>query len=139
PFADAGVAGTLSWLFGKAGYVGVSFFFVLSGFVLFWSAKPNEPMRAFWRRRALKIFPNHLVVFTAAMILFAAAITAPRTWIANIFLVHSWFPQADTYVSVNPPSWTLCSELLFYALFPLIIIPVRRIAEQRLWVWAGVM
>lgn len=139
PVADQHVANTLSWLFGKAGYVGVSFFFVLSGFVLFWSTKPNERARAFWRRRALKIFPNHLVVFGVAMALFAAAITPVRAWLPNIFLLHSFFPQADTYVSVNPPSWTLCCELLFYLLFPLIVVPIRRIANDRLWLWAGVM
>lgn len=139
PVANQHVANTLSWLFGKAGYVGVSFFFVLSGFVLFWSTKPDEAATAFWRRRALKIFPNHLVMFILAMILFAAAITPVRSWLPNIFLLHSFFPQADTYVSVNPPSWTLCSELLFYLLFPLIVRPVRRIADNRLWLWAAIM
>ena len=139
PFADQGVANGLSWVFGKAGYVGVSFFFVLSGFVLFWSTKPNERATAFWRRRALKIFPNHLVMFGLAMALFAAAITPARAWLPNVFLLHSFFPQADTYVGVNPPSWTLCSEVLFYSLFPLLARPVRRIAENRLWLWAGIM
>jgi peptidoglycan/LPS O-acetylase OafA/YrhL len=139
PVANHHVADMLSWLFGKAGYVGVSFFFVLSGFVLYWSTKPNEPATAFWRRRALKIFPNHLVVFGLAMALFAAAITPVRSWLPNIFLLHSFFPQADTYVSVNPPSWTLCCELLFYLLFPLIVVPIRRIADNRLWLWAAIM
>jgi peptidoglycan/LPS O-acetylase OafA/YrhL len=136
PFADQGLAGTLEWLFSRAGYVGVSFFFVLSGFVLTWSARPGERARAFWRRRMLKIFPNHLVMFALAMILFAGAITPLRSWLPNVFLLHSFFPQADTYVSVNPPSWTLCCELLFYALFPVLIIAVRRIPTQRLWLWA---
>jgi peptidoglycan/LPS O-acetylase OafA/YrhL len=139
PVANQQVADTLSWVFSKAGYVGVSFFFVLSGFVLYWSTRPNEPATAFWRRRALKIFPNHLVLFGLAMALFAASITPVRAWLPNIFLLHSFFPQADTYVGVNPPSWTLCCELLFYLLFPLIVVPIRRIAENRLWLWASVM
>ena len=139
PFRDQGLADSLSWITGKAGYVGVSFFFVLSGFVLFWSTRPEEGALPFWRRRMLKIFPNHLVMFGLAMVLFAGAITPARAWLPNAFLLHSFFPQADTYVSVNPPGWTLCSELLFYLLFPLLAIPVRKIADRRLWFWAGLM
>ncbi|MEJ2852384.1 MULTISPECIES: acyltransferase family protein [unclassified Saccharothrix] len=139
PFADEGLARGLEWLFSKAGYVGVSFFFVLSGFVLTWSSVEGEPMRAFWRRRVLKIFPNHVVVFIAAMVLFAGATTPVSGWLANLFLVHSFSPDPTVYVNVNPPAWTLCSELLFYMLFPLIIKPVRRIADNRLWFWAAVL
>jgi peptidoglycan/LPS O-acetylase OafA/YrhL len=135
PFADPGVADTTAWLFSKAGYVGVSFFFVLSGFVLTWSSRPGERVRSFWRRRVLKIFPNHLVMWVAAMLLFAAAITPWRSWLPNVFLIHSFFPQDVTYVGVNPPSWTLCSELLFYLAFPFLIGPMRRIPVRRLWWW----
>ncbi len=46
-----------------AGAVGVSFFFVLSGFVLTWSARPGQRARTFWRRRVAKIYPNHLATF----------------------------------------------------------------------------
>ncbi|MGH3417733.1 MAG: acyltransferase family protein, partial [Actinocrinis sp.] len=54
-----------------AGFVGVSFFFVLSGFVLTWSARPNDRARAFWRRRFFKIAPNYVVTYVAALILLA--------------------------------------------------------------------
>ncbi|GAA2869745.1 acyltransferase family protein [Paenarthrobacter ilicis] len=136
PFADAELGSTLEWLVSKAGYVGVSFFFVLSGFLLAWASKPGEPKRQFWRRRLLKIFPNHLVMWVLSMILFAAAINPPLGWISNLFLVNSFIPDASVYVAVNPPSWTLNSELLFYLLFPLLMIPIRKIPGNRLWVWA---
>ncbi|MEU4745651.1 acyltransferase, partial [Actinosynnema sp. NPDC023658] len=139
PFADEGLAQGLEWFFSKAGYLGVSFFFVLSGFVLTWSAVDGETMRAFWRRRVLKIFPNHLVMFAAAMILFAAAATPASGWMVNLFLVHSFSPDPSVYANVNPASWTLCTEMLFYLLFPLILKGVRRIADQRLWFWAAVL
>ncbi|MFC8845625.1 MULTISPECIES: acyltransferase family protein [unclassified Micromonospora] len=138
-FADDSLAANSAWLFSKAGYLGVSFFFVLSGFVLTWSSKPSDSLMSFWRRRMLKIFPNHLVMWVLAMVLFAAAITEPRSWLPNIFLLHSFFPQPETYVGVNPPSWTLCCELLFYVLFPFLLRPVQRIRQSRLWFWAGVM
>jgi len=137
PFADPGIAEASAWLFSKAGYVGVSFFFVLSGFVLTWAARQGEGVLPFWRRRVLKIFPNHLVMWAASMLLFAAAITPWTAWLPNIFLLHSFFPQDYIYVGVNPPSWTLCSELLFYLAFPFLIRPVRRIAANRLWWWVA--
>jgi len=139
PFANAELASFLETLFSKAGYLGVSFFFVLSGFVITWSATPGEGALPFYRRRLLKIFPNHLVMFAAAMLLFAGATTRPGAWIPNVFLLHSMFPQGDVYVSVNPPSWTLCSELLFYLSFPFLIKPIKRIAASRLWLWTGAM
>ncbi|MFJ6701109.1 acyltransferase family protein [Streptomyces sp. NPDC091272] len=140
PFADGGLANLFETAFSKAGYMGVSFFFVLSGFVLAWAAKPGEKVTAFWRRRMLKIFPNHLVVFAASMILFAgAAVSGIADWLPNLLLLHTFFPQPGINLSVNPPSWSLGSELLFYLLFPLLIIPIRKIAQKALWAWSGVM
>lgn len=139
PFADAELGASLEWMVSKAGYVGVSFFFVLSGFLLAWASKPGEAKRQFWRRRLLKIFPNHLVMWALSMILFAAAITTPLGWASNLFLVNSFIPDGAVYVAVNPPSWTLNSELLFYMLFPLIIVALRKIPGNRLWRWAGIM
>ncbi|MFF2243320.1 acyltransferase family protein [Arthrobacter sp. NPDC058130] len=139
PFADAELGSALEWLVSKAGYVGVSFFFVLSGFLLAWASKPGEAKRQFWRRRLLKIFPNHLVMWVLSMILFAAAINPPLGWVSNLFLVNSFIPDGSIYVAVNPPSWTLNSELLFYVLFPLLMVPIRKIPGNRLWVWAWIM
>ena len=53
----------MDWVFGP-GAAGVSFFFVLSGFVLTWSVRPGETAWRFWRRRIAKIYPNHAVTAT---------------------------------------------------------------------------
>ncbi|MFE0042346.1 acyltransferase family protein [Streptomyces albireticuli] len=139
PFADQGLAHTTEKLFSRAGYLGVSFFFVLSGFVLTWVARPGERLRDFYRRRLLKIFPNHLVTWVVAMVLFAGATVGPAVWASNLALVNSWYPRLDINLGANPPSWSLCSELLFYLLFPFALRPVLRIAERRLWMWAWLM
>ncbi len=139
PFADVHVAKWYGAIFGTGGFVGVSFFFVLSGFVLSWSVKPGEKGRAFIRRRIVKIFPNHLAMWVAAMVLFAAAYTSWKAWLPNLFLVHPWFPNFSIAMSVDTPSWSLGGELLFYVLFPLIIRPIVRMDVRRLWLWAGIM
>ncbi|NBH06347.1 acyltransferase family protein [Amycolatopsis sp. SID8362] len=139
PFADVDVAKWYGTIFGTGGFVGVSFFFVLSGFVLSWSVKPGERARAFIRRRIVKVFPNHLAMWVAAMVLFAAAYTSWKAWLPNLFLVHPWFPDFSIAMSVDTPSWSLGGELLFYVLFPLIIRPILRMDVRRLWLWAGIM
>ncbi|MFI9227673.1 acyltransferase family protein [Streptomyces rimosus] len=139
PFADEGIAEGFHWLFSKAGWMGVSFFFVLSGFVLTWSARPQDSVTAFWRRRLLKIFPNHLATWALAMVLFAGVMTPAAAWLPSLFLVHSWFPDPAVHLSANQPAWSLCSELLFYLLFPFIIRPLVKIRANRLWGWAAAM
>lgn len=137
PFADKDVAQGLLKFFGPAGYLGVSFFFLLSGFVITWSARPGERLTAYWRRRLAKVFPNHLVMWAAAMLLFASAYTPVSTWMPNLFLVNSWIDKFTVQMSVNAPSWSLCSELLFYLSFPLLLLVVRRIRVEHLWWWAA--
>lgn len=139
PFADPAVASAAERVFVTTGYIGVSFFFVLSGFLLAWAARPGESMVLFWRRRIVKIFPNHLVMWTLAMILFAASITPVHASVLNFFLLSAYSPDGAVNVAVNPPSWTLCIELLFYMLFPVLILGIRKIPGNRLWFWASMM
>ncbi|MDX6353248.1 MAG: hypothetical protein QOF98_151, partial [Streptomyces sp.] len=111
-FKDQGQADALARFFDPAGRIGVSFFFILSGFVLTWSARSVDTAPRFWRRRLVKIFPNHLVTWALAMILFAGAYTPVGSWLPNLFLVHSFISDPRTFSGVNPPSWSLCCELL---------------------------
>ena len=113
-----------------AGDVGVSFFFVLSGFVLTWST-PTARAIPFYRRRFARIYPLHFV--TALLALVLAFTLAPGTkpdlaqLIANLSLVQSWVPSVSFYQSVNPVSWSLSCEAFFYILFPLLFVLLRRI------------
>jgi peptidoglycan/LPS O-acetylase OafA/YrhL len=123
------------WLFGKSGWAGVSFFFVLSGFVLTWSARPGDRPVPFIRRRLVKLFPNHLVTFGLCMALFASAYTTWRQWLPNILLVHAWSPDYRVSFSVNIPSWSLSCELLFYVCFPVLLRLIKKIDAAHLWYW----
>ncbi|MFH8476229.1 acyltransferase family protein [Streptomyces sp. NPDC018000] len=135
--AGSGTAHTLNTVTKTASTIGVSFFFVLSGFVLTWSARPGDGYTGFLRRRLVKIYPNHLVTFALAMILFAASETPAGTAVLNLLLLQAWSSDPSVYLGVNGASWSLSCELLFYALFPLLLILVRRIGTPRLWWWAG--
>ncbi|WP_448321758.1 acyltransferase family protein [Streptomyces sp. CO7] len=123
-------------LVNKSGAVGVSFFFVLSGFVLAWSARRDDTTPRFWRRRLFKIYPMHLVTFALAMAVTAWATAAWDTSLLNLFLVQTWLPRADIANMVNIPSWSLSCELFFYLSFPLLFSGLRRIRAEHLWRWA---
>jgi len=121
----------VTWAFG-AGATGVSFFFVLSGFVLTWSARPDDRAPAFWRRRIARVLPVHLV--TAAIALLMAFTLEHQSMpslgqgLANVLLVHSWW--RPWWQTLDPVSWSLACEAFFYALFPLLALGLRRLGAR---------
>ncbi|MFL6072091.1 MAG: acyltransferase family protein [Mycobacteriales bacterium] len=117
------------------GLTGVSFFFILSGFVLTWSGRP-ERATAFWRRRIARVYPNHLA--TAVMIAavglamnFVAALSVGVV-VANLTLVHAWIADPTWYFSLNSPSWSLSCEAFFYLSFPLAYRVLNRLPGRAL-------
>jgi peptidoglycan/LPS O-acetylase OafA/YrhL len=113
----------------------VSFFFVLSGFVLTWSARDNDTTTGFWRRRFVKIYPNYVVTWALALWLFAGSSTSTRTAVANLFMVQVWVPDYLTNFSVDAPSWSLGVEAFFYLSFPLLLNAFGRIDPRHLKYW----
>ncbi|MGW4065091.1 acyltransferase family protein [Amycolatopsis sp. NPDC004747] len=137
-FAGSPVEEVYNFVTKNGGYVGVSFFFVLSGFVLTWAAKPGDKARKFWRRRFFKIIPNHVVAFAFAfaMLLGSGSPIQVSAVIANLFLVHTWVPDLSLVLNaVSGVTWSLSVELFFYISFPLLIVLVRKIRPERLWYW----
>ncbi|MGW1076468.1 acyltransferase family protein [Streptomyces sp. NPDC002537] len=141
-FDDQALGSWLVTYVSKLGFVGVGFFFVLSGFVLTWSARDTDRPLTFWRRRLAKIYPNHLVTWAAGLALMVwiggYAATADNT-VASFFLVQAWFPVEDVLFGTNGPSWSLSAELLFYLSFPWLVRWIRKIPAAGLWWWAGLL
>lgn len=128
-------------LLGQGGPTGVGFFFILSGFVLTWSARQDDTPRRFWRRRIAKIYPNHVVTFLAAGVLLLATVQTIHLGpaLANLFLLQAWTPNLSVTLSMNPVAWSLSCEALFYLLFPFLLRRVLRIRPERLWLCAFVL
>ncbi|MGZ3102042.1 acyltransferase family protein [Streptomyces sp. H72] len=138
-FADEQVGSALLHIT-PLGSMAVSIFFILSGFVLTWSARDEDSVPTFWRRRIAKIYPLHLATFgIAALIIFSLSepvLPGGSVWdglVPNILLVQSWLPDATLTASFNTPSWSLSCEIAFYLSFPLWYRLVRRIPARRLW------
>lgn len=140
-FADADLSDFLDRYLSRSGYLGVSFFFVLSGFILTWTARPGDTTARFYRRRLVKIYPNHFVTWLAGLALMAWAGTAISTGntIPSLLLVQSWSPSFGVLMGTNGPSWSLACELLFYLSFPALLRWVRMIPAARLWAVAGLI
>ncbi|TQS27791.1 acyltransferase [Microbispora sp. KK1-11] len=128
----------LEVLFG-AGATGVPFFFVLSGLVLTWSARPGDRAAAFWRRRAARVVPSHVLVWIGvlAVLVVTARPERPGPVLAGLVLMQSWVPDPAYYFAVNTPAWSLSCEIAFYAAFPLLLRALRRVPAHRLWTVAA--
>lgn len=119
-------------LFVAVGPSAVSFFFILSGFVLTWSYRPGTPDTTFYRRRFARIAPAHLVTATVTALLFLSLhIHLSPGALLSIPLLQSWFPTSSVYFGLNAVSWSLGCEVFFYALFPLILGAAIRLSANR--------
>ncbi|MEH1102524.1 acyltransferase family protein [Micromonospora sp. CPCC 205561] len=124
----------VNWVF-TLGLSGVQFFFILSGFVLVWSARPTDTRRAFWRRRVAKIWPSHALLWALALAVAAwfADPVDPGVALENLFLLQAWDPRPGHFYSINTVSWSLSCEFFFYLCLPLALPLIRRARPWALW------
>jgi peptidoglycan/LPS O-acetylase OafA/YrhL len=123
----------------RLGYTGVSFFFVLSGFILAHNyhrvdfAKPGALYR-YVLARLSRIYPVYVLSLLAGVpfLLFSLGRTTPgvtTTMAAGSLLVapfglQAWFP--GTACSLNCPSWSISVEAFFYLTLPFLLAPIVR-------------
>ena len=133
--------------FDAGGDCGVSFFFILSGFVLS-SAYGNKVSsdgfryRQFMARRVKKLYPLHLLCLLAFVVINIRSMDAGTLvrLLPNLLLVQSWIPSAGFYFSANAVSWFLSDILLCYSVFPVVFRAVRRMTPMALTgAWAAVL
>lgn len=114
-------------------YTGVGLFFVLSGFVLTWTARPGTGLGTFYSRRLARILPNHLVTYALGVVLTLLVVGRPvelGTVLAGVFLVHAWLPEPEMVFAINDVTWSLSCEIAFYAAFPLLLWGLRRLRAR---------
>jgi peptidoglycan/LPS O-acetylase OafA/YrhL len=127
------------------GYIGVAFFFLLSGFILTYTYHDafRERLRAgdvrsFYVARFARVYPLHIVMMPP-MIAAVAFLGPHALWngvephtrmeaiAAQVALLQSWFPVQAIYFGANAPSWSISVEALFYVLFPLLAVGLLRL------------
>lgn len=105
------------------GYSGVSFFFILSGFIISYSYQDKIKNKEtsicdFYAFRLIRIYPVHFITFF--VFAFSFATYNGSAVLPNLLLLHSLIPDAATYYSFNSVSWSLSAEMVFYLVFPLL-------------------
>jgi len=124
----------------QQGVLGVTFFFVLSGFVLVWSMRPGVRPREFYRRRFARIYPLHLVTLLLALPVFYSFHPSPEQWwvkpvsvgvlALSVPVLQGWSRDPTVMYSGNPTAWTLTLEAFFYTLFPFLALALRRTGRR---------
>lgn len=118
-------------------YLGVSFFFVLSGFILCLSypALGTRSAKArYLLARIARIWPLHAFTFLLFCLMsiltvegYAAWMTQARnvrTAVLNLLLLQAWVPWSGVALSYNGVSWSISAEAFFYVSF-LWLLPLR--------------
>ncbi|MHA6556259.1 acyltransferase family protein [Corynebacterium pyruviciproducens] len=131
----------------QLGSTGGTFFFILSGFLIYWSnshIRTGTEVRHYLLRRVTKINPTHLLAlvlfvvpsatFTAHGVKLVLDFSRLALWLLNALLLHTWRPAWATLGGMNTPSWSLVSEMLFYLSLPLFVPLFRRIRGRGNWV-----
>lgn len=131
------------------GYLGVSLFFVLSGFILTYTHGRFDSVaefsrRRFWIARWVRIYPLYLLaLFVALPELWVDSLTvlesnpgwpgierASMKGALVLALLQAWVPGAVYHW--NSPAWSLSVEASFYLLFPFLLqVQGLRKATQR--------
>jgi peptidoglycan/LPS O-acetylase OafA/YrhL len=135
------VIGHAHGLFGSLGLAvnlslaqGVSFFFVLSGFILAYNYPNVETdLFSFYKARFARLWPLHIAALLAVPIISGIwnvgglnPLGVAYVLIGNVFLIQSWIPFKDSYLTFNGVAWSISTEAFFYIVFPLAVIGLRR-------------
>lgn len=128
--------GRLAPFFGS-GYTAVSFFFVLSGFILTYShgfeyERGEGTPKSFYIARLARIYPVYLLTTMAAAWVmreqFAKSLHV-FAFAADILAVQSWSIRTANFF--NYPAWSISNEAFFYLLFPYVLLLLRPTSRAR--------
>jgi len=118
---------------------GVSFFFILSGFILTYVYPSLEKFgkRRFLIARFARVWPAHFVAFVLYLVIYPLNLLlrqnqAIERALAQIFLIHAWIPLQSYYYAYNGVSWSISVEFAFYLCFLFLIHDWQRTWKLKL-------
>jgi peptidoglycan/LPS O-acetylase OafA/YrhL len=106
----------------KAGYAGVTFFFVLSGFIITYNyldsfENGSANLRDYFIARFARIYPLYLFFILYCWLL---APEDSRMWL-YLLALQAWHPDIKVVFGVNGPAWSIGVEVFLYICFPLLV------------------
>jgi len=117
----------------SVGFSGVHLFFVLSGFIILTAhiRDVGVPSRLFWylKRRLIRIYPIYWIIF---FVLGGWKLISVKPDVEE-FALNAFLFSAKTGL-VIPVSWTLLYEIIFYAVFAVLVLS-KRIGIAAIAIW----
>lgn len=134
----------------KSGFLGVTVFFVLSGYLItgiLISEVEEEgtiDLKNFWLRRIRRLVPA--VMSMAVVIIFVSAVVnriiftkGCKDFLASVLGFNNWwqiFNKVSYFEAVGVPSpfthcWSLAIETQFYLIYPLILLGIYKLVKSR--------
>ncbi len=112
------------------GYTSVSFFLLLSGFILAYNysdraARGEMAVGKFWLARFSRLYPVYIFSLVVSLGMLATefhAQTRPMFVggiVLTLLLFQGWSPTLSTFW--NTPAWTMSTEAFFYLVFPWVV------------------
>jgi len=122
------------------GGMGVTFFFILSGFILthvYPSLKSNGERGRFLLARFARIWPAHalgnlvmIVIVGGSLLPAPAGYTQWGTLFRTLAMLNSWIPAQEMLDAYDGPTWSISAEFFFYLCFIFLIFN-----WERTWWW----
>jgi peptidoglycan/LPS O-acetylase OafA/YrhL len=111
----------------------VTFFFVLSGFILTYRynfVKDVGTSMHFLLARISRLWPMHAFCLFAILAAVPDVFQIKGEWfpvfVCNFLMLHSWVPISKYYFSYNAPSWSSATLSAFDIAFPFLFIGAQR-------------
>jgi peptidoglycan/LPS O-acetylase OafA/YrhL len=123
------------------GAMGVLFFFIISGFVIFLTLERCQHLVEFWVRRIARLYPAYIVAtfvtFSVVNLIGPTEFHShPRDALIGLTLLTTWIPGARW---VDGSYWSIATEMQFYVLIGLIYVssPARFAFRWTVFVCTG--
>ncbi|WP_082377043.1 acyltransferase family protein [Chryseobacterium indologenes] len=127
----------ISNIFLKAN-VGVSYFFILSGFIMIIAYHKKEKIEYvnYYKNRFARIYPLYVLGLVLYLVTRYSKFNITDSFL-YLFGLQSWIPGKA--MILNFPGWSISVEFLFYLLFPLLYNHFYSKKNKTIWVAAGVI
>lgn len=123
-------------MFHLSGYA-VDMFFIVSGFLIFWSFQNDQSKKHFYIKRFFRIFPLYAILIILQTLFFIIVSDTTffeivKYFVSNILFLNFLSPSVGTTLgnlnvdAINGSLWTLKNEVIFYATVPLIFFLYKK-------------